>query len=671
MRYKKVFFFSLSLLVFGLLVLSASTMASATTTDDVSAAGATTTASEEPLELPDPGITPTSPFYFLDRFGDWLKLNLTFNPVKRARVKAEILEERLSEMNKLSEEGNEEEVQGLEQEIEEGVNELHQKAEELDKEDKPLAPVLEKIEKLSLKRQRVLERILDKVPENAKPAIEKAIERGIEFAKKRRQILMRQKAKGLIDEEKAKEIIENRLEKIKDHLEAQKEKLDKIDDPEKREMLKSIIDKRLEALEDDILAVESSDSLKDVAQKIAPMRKKIAMDVLRLRRHFLLPTATSTEEFLSDLAEGKKVDFQERAKELLEKAKRGIEEVEKKLSGLPEGAAGDIRTAVERLLQNAKAHLDKGKEAYDSGKYREAFGHLMAAVRNINNALRILEKAKMVKEIISGGNFDASEIYQKYARVREEVKPYLDKLPQEVRELLVKADREIELLKKSIEEKRFIEAHRHYKIVRQIIDRLVRFLEMVKGDRSLLKKKPAEIKNLFREKMERVKEMEKEKMEGRRLKMFRNLPSGIFKPVRTAGCKFIRVCPKEAVSAQARAKCEVKKVCPEEIESNEADEMEGREGKFHKREPERIRWLKKKLEGGLEEEEGKVFCTQEYKPVCGVDGTTYSNRCVAEKIKKVEVKHEGRCRVFEKKETKPLPFIKKRLNNSSSNGEGE
>jgi len=53
--------------------------------------------------LPTPGLTPASPFYFMDRFGEWLREIITFNPESKIKLQMELAAERVAEVKVLLE----------------------------------------------------------------------------------------------------------------------------------------------------------------------------------------------------------------------------------------------------------------------------------------------------------------------------------------------------------------------------------------------------------------------------------------------------------------------------------------------------------------------------------------------------------------------------------------
>lgn len=61
---------------------------------------------------------------------------------------------------------------------------------------------------------------------------------------------------------------------------------------------------------------------------------------------------------------------------------------------------------------------------------------------------------------------------------------------------------------------------------------------------------------------------------------------------------------------------------------------------------------------GVTNGEPRVFCTQEYDPVCGINNKTYSNTCMA-KVAGIGVQYKGECRIKEevKRECGPMPSL--------------
>ncbi len=58
---------------------------------------------------------------------------------------------------------------------------------------------------------------------------------------------------------------------------------------------------------------------------------------------------------------------------------------------------------------------------------------------------------------------------------------------------------------------------------------------------------------------------------------------------------------------------------------------------------------------GEENNTDSIVCSQEYAPVCGVDGMTYSNACVATMQNEVQIAYEGECMLLDQQEEMMMP----------------
>lgn len=120
-------------------------------------------------DLPDPGLTPDSPFYFLKTWKETIQTFFTFGAENKAKQFLHLAEVRLAEYQKMIEKGKTEIAQRTLDKYEKQLNHALEKAEGKEK-------LKEKISEKILKHQGVLEDVLEKVPEEAKEGLERAIE---------------------------------------------------------------------------------------------------------------------------------------------------------------------------------------------------------------------------------------------------------------------------------------------------------------------------------------------------------------------------------------------------------------------------------------------------------------------------------------------------------------
>ncbi len=123
----------------------------------------------------EPGITPDSPLYFLDRLFEAIAVSLTFDPAKKAELRLRYAEERLAELEVMKEKNKTEVIKELSIEYAEELEEAEKELEKAEKEGKNVTEIEVKLRNTTARHIEVLTRVYQEVPEEARPAILQAI----------------------------------------------------------------------------------------------------------------------------------------------------------------------------------------------------------------------------------------------------------------------------------------------------------------------------------------------------------------------------------------------------------------------------------------------------------------------------------------------------------------
>ena len=138
--------------------------------------GGTAYAQEE--ELPDPGITPDSPFYFFDTFGKKLGLMFTFGDEAKAQKALEYAEERLAEANAMALKNKLKEMTQAAGEYDQFMAMVNERLQATVQQNAS-ANISEKVALATARHLAVLDRVRDRVPEEGKEALSRARERSL------------------------------------------------------------------------------------------------------------------------------------------------------------------------------------------------------------------------------------------------------------------------------------------------------------------------------------------------------------------------------------------------------------------------------------------------------------------------------------------------------------
>ena len=128
------------------------------------------TITAEDLNVSEPTVLPTNPFYFLKEFGREIQMLITLDPTKKAEIKLKIASEKLLEADKLS--GNKENLENALSNYTNSLKSLQEYASTLKQDSESSNIFLKKITIQTFNQQKLLDQIADKQAESSQKIFE-------------------------------------------------------------------------------------------------------------------------------------------------------------------------------------------------------------------------------------------------------------------------------------------------------------------------------------------------------------------------------------------------------------------------------------------------------------------------------------------------------------------
>lgn len=585
------------------------------------------------LEVKEPNLLPTNPFYFLKEWQRGVQRLFTFNAVKKLNLELEIADQKAAEVKKIQEIAPEN-IKAVNKALgnyREAQNRLKEKFERLEEtsQNPQVDKLLEKLTDRTVKHEKLIDEVVKKFENRAEIAglagevKEKIEETAVTAAKKDEPANFSAKLEKALIESRGSELKHIRSLEIIDRLNQKA--------PEDlKQSLGRLKDDFSQKLESDVKAVLEKEKPEVVQRAVEELpgdilrRSLIIEDIRQQAEKRVAEVLEKAGAALEKSAEEEK-NTALKAEEQIKNAETQIKKLEEKLA-----QAIDSSEVIKNLLSEARGNFEASKIAFQEEKYGEAFGQARSAEVLTRNGLRLLEKILDEKRPQSENLEEKiKELAVKIDKYEALVKSrFTEDSAPEVYELLKNARQHLDFARQAFSDNNFNDAKLHIGHVKNYLQDLSRLIETnIRGGESRIPvpavvptsslKKPAVESQKRPESIlpPRCDQLKRSLAELDELLKSEKISVSDYKIKYENIKKDLVVCEqKQSVVSPAPAPTPVKPV----------------------------------------ESSRQIVCTQDYNPVCGNDGKIYSNACFA-KIAGVEIKSKGECQTEKPASVSPLP----------------
>ena len=168
-------------------------------------------------DLPEPGLLPDNPFYFLKNWTEGIETFFTFGDVAKAERFLNLSEKRLAEADALVAKGKPGVAEGTIGRYQEHLDRVLSKAEEAKTKGLDADEVLAKVAEATLKHQAVLAGVYEKVPAQTRSAIQQAMQAGMRGHEEALKAVSGQKREEVMEQaEQKRQEVKQKLERLRD-----------------------------------------------------------------------------------------------------------------------------------------------------------------------------------------------------------------------------------------------------------------------------------------------------------------------------------------------------------------------------------------------------------------------------------------------------------------------